>query len=131
MSHTDPIADALTRIRNAQRARHETVDVRVNKAILAILGILKKEGYIAAFYPYKEGHIPMAKVELKYYEGKPVIAGIERISKPGLRIYRSIKDIPPTLNNLGITILSTPKGIMTDKEARFHNVGGEVLCKVY
>lgn len=131
MSHTDPIADALTRIRNAQRAHHETVEVRTNKAILAILSILKQEGYIAAFYPYKEGHTPMAKIELKYYKGKPVIAGIERISKPGLRIYRSIKEIPPTLNNIGITILSTSKGIMTDKEARLHNVGGEVLCRVY
>ncbi len=131
MSMNDPISDALTRIRNAQAARLDTVDVRLNKVINAILSILKAEGFISNVLPFKEGATQMAKVELKYANGKGVITGIERVSKPGLRIYRGIDNIKPTLNNLGISIVSTSKGIMTDKDARLENVGGEVICRVW
>ncbi|MCB1145423.1 MAG: 30S ribosomal protein S8 [Leptospiraceae bacterium] len=131
MSMTDPIADALTRIRNSQRAGHETTELRVNKTVEAILKILKEEGFVGGYTPFLDGATPKAKVELKYYMNKPVITGIERVSSPGRRIYKQSKDIQPTLNNIGIGIYSTPKGVITDKNAKFENVGGELLCKVW
>lgn len=131
MSMNDLISDALTRIRNGQTARHESVNVRMNKPVEAILSILKEEGFIASVTPYKEGAANMAKVELKYSNGRAVITGIERVSRPGLRTYRKIAAIRPTLNNLGISIVSTSKGVMSDKNARVENTGGEILCRVW
>ena len=131
MSQSDPIADALTRIRNSQKAGHETVEMPLNKTIESVLEILKKEGFIEAFYPFKDGVKRMVKVELKYYQGGPVIRGIKRVSTPGRRTYRKVKEIRPFMNSIGINIFSTPKGIMTDKEAQLNQVGGELLCSVW
>jgi small subunit ribosomal protein S8 len=128
---SDIIADTLTRIRNAQRAGHEQVDVYVNGLIEKMLKILKDEGFIAEFIPYKDQSKPMAKVDLKYYKNKPVIRGMERVSKPSKRIYQACEEIKPALNNIGINIYSTSKGVMSGKEARMQNVGGEFICKVW
>ncbi|RME93821.1 MAG: 30S ribosomal protein S8 [Candidatus Hydrogenedentota bacterium] len=131
MSLNDPIADALTRIRNAQRAGHEAVEINLNKTIEAILNILKEEGFIASVSPFKEGAARKARVELKYYQNRPVIRGLERVSKPGRRVYQQWKDIRPTFNNMGLSIYSTPKGVVSGKEAKFLHVGGEYICKVW
>ncbi|MDH4263308.1 MAG: 30S ribosomal protein S8 [Spirochaetia bacterium] len=128
---SDIIADSLTRIRNAQRAGHEQVDVYVNGLIERMLKILKDEGFIAEFIPYKDQSKPMAKVDLKYYKNKPVIRGMERVSKPSRRVYQTCDEIKPALNNIGLNIYSTSKGIMSGKEARLQNVGGEFICKVW
>ena len=132
MVTTDPIADMLTRIRNANTAKHKTVDIPASKMKLAIANILFKEGYIKSFEEIDGEYQSTIRVTLKYDEkGKRVIDGIKRISKPGLRIYTSKEDLPKVLNGLGIAIVSTSKGIMTDKEARAAGVGGEIIAYVW
>jgi small subunit ribosomal protein S8 len=129
---TDPIADMLTRIRNANSSKHKTVDVPASNMKLAIAEILFKEGYIKSFEEIKNDNQGIIRITLKYDEkGKRVIDGIKRISKPGLRIYTSKEDLPKVLNGLGIAIVSTSKGIMTDKEARKEGVGGEIIAYVW
>ena len=132
MNTTDPIADMLTRIRNANSSKHKTVDVPTSKMKLAIADILFKEGYIRSYEELSNDVQGTIRIVLKYDEkGNRVIAGIKRISKPGLRVYASKEDLPEVLNGLGIAIVSTSKGIMTDKEARKAGLGGEVLAYVW
>jgi len=130
MSMTDPIADMLTRIRNAQMAEKATVQMPTSKVKVAIAKVLNDEGYIEGFAVSGEGVKPMLEIALKYYAGRPVIEKIERISKPGLRIYKSKDAIPRVMNGMGIAIVSTSRGVMTDRKARATGVGGEVLCIV-
>ena len=130
MSMSDPIADMLTRIRNAQLAQKIEVKMPSSKLKLSIAEVLKKEGYIDEFVVSNESKKSSLSILLKYYSGKPVIETIERVSKPGLRIYKKSKDIPKVLNGLGIAIISTSKGVMTDRNARAEGVGGEILCIV-
>ncbi len=130
MSMTDPIADMLTRIRNAQMVEQTVVAMPSSKVKLAIAKVLKDEGYIDGFKVSAEVVKPVLEIALKYYAGRPVIEKIERVSKPGLRIYRSKDDIPRVMNGLGIAIVSTSRGVMTDRKARATGVGGEVLCIV-
>jgi|SRR3989475_9017538 len=130
MSMTDPIADMLTRIRNAQLAEKATVQMPLSKVKVAIAKVLKDEGYIEGFAVVGEPPKPQLEIALKYYAGRPVIETIERVSKPGLRIYKSKDDIPRVMNGLGIAIVSTSHGVMTDRKARATGVGGEVLCIV-
>jgi small subunit ribosomal protein S8 len=127
----DLISDMLTRIRNAGRANHENVEVRINNTCEKILGILKSEGFVEGFVVFKSGAARMAKIDLRYYENKAVFSAIERISKPGRRIYLPWKEIKPTRNNMGLSIFSTPKGVLSEKEAKFQHVGGEFLCRIY
>ncbi|SRR5579871_816148 len=130
MSMTDPIADMLTRIRNAQSVGKTSVVVPSSKLKTAIAQVLKDEGYIEDFaVQTKDGKTDMT-IELKYYAGHPVIDRIERVSRPGLRIYRGVTEIPKVMNGLGIAIMSTSRGVMTDRKARASGVGGEVLCLV-
>ena len=132
MNITDPIADMLTRIRNANSSKHKTVDVPASKMKLAIADILFKEGYIRSYEELSNDVQGTIRIVLKYDEkGNRVIAGIKRISKPGLRVYASKEDLPQVLNGLGIAIVSTSKGIMTDKEARKVGLGGEVLAYIW
>ena len=132
MNTTDPIADMLTRIRNANSAKHKTVDVPSSKMKTAIAEILFKEGYIKSFEIISNENQGIIRITLKYDEkGTRVIDGIKRISKPGLRIYTSKEDLPRVLNGLGIAIVSTSKGIMTDKEARSLGLGGEIIAYVW
>ncbi len=132
MQITDKIADMLTRIRNASAAKHDTVDVPASNMKKAIAQILLDEGYIKGFQVIDDGKQGIIRITLKYGVGKQaVITGLKRVSKPGLRIYSSCKDMPAVMNGLGIAILSTPKGIMTDKQARKENVGGEVLAFIW
>lgn len=130
MSMSDPISDMLTRIRNAQRAEKVSVSMPASKLKAAIAKVLKDEGYIEDFAVRENEGKPQLDVNLKYYAGRPVIERIERVSRPGLRIYKGTKDIPKVMNGLGITIVSTSKGVMTDRKARAAGVGGEVLCVV-
>ena len=130
MSMTDPIADLLTRIRNAQSAGKPTVGMGASKLKVAILKVLKAEGYIANFAVDSTGAKNTLSIELKYHDGRPVIDRIERISRPGLRIYRGKDELPKVLGGMGTVIVSTPKGVMTDKQARAIGQGGEVLCIV-
>lgn len=130
MSMTDPVADMLTRIRNGQMAEKLGVTMPSSKLKEAIAQVLKDEGYIEGFAVRKDGGKSELDIELKYYAGRPVIERIERVSRPGLRIYRGRQDLPKVMNGLGIAIVSTPKGVMTDRKARSVNVGGEVLCIV-
>jgi small subunit ribosomal protein S8 len=130
MSMTDPIADLLTRIRNGQSARKTQVKVATSKLKTAILKVLKDEGYIADFSAGEDEGKPSLTIDLKYYEGRPVIDRIERVSRPGLRIYRGKDEIPRVLGGMGTVIVSTPKGVMTDKAAQAIGQGGEVLCIV-
>jgi small subunit ribosomal protein S8 len=130
MSMTDPIADMLTRIRNAQMVEQAVVAMPSSKVKLAIAKVLQDEGYIDAFKVSSDEVKPVLEIALKYYAGRPVIEKIERVSKPGLRIYRSKDDIPRVMNGLGIAIVSTSRGVMTDRKARATGVGGEVLCIV-
>jgi small subunit ribosomal protein S8 len=130
MSMTDPIADLLTRIRNGQSARKSSVTVASSKLKTAILKVLKEEGYIADFSHSSDEGKPVLTVDLKYYEGRPVIDRIERVSRPGLRIYRRKQEFPRVLSGMGTVIVSTPKGVMTDKAAQAIGQGGEVLCIV-
>lgn len=129
MAMHDPIADMLTRIRNAQRAEKASVAMPSSKLKIAIAKVLQDEGYIESFAV--SGDVkPELSIELKYYAGRPVIERIERVSKPGLRIYKGATEIPQVMNGLGVAILSTSKGVMTDRKARTHGVGGELLCVV-
>jgi small subunit ribosomal protein S8 len=130
MSMSDPIADMLTRIRNAQMTERATVVMPSSKVKLAIAKVLKDEGYIDGFKLGVEEAKPVLEIALRYYAGRPVIEKIERVSKPGLRIYKSKDDIPRDMNGLGIAIVSTSRGVMTDRAARATGVGGEVLCIV-
>ena len=133
MAMTDPLGDLLTRIRNAQKAGMSSVATPASKLRANVLEVLKREGYIRDFSVIAEGEMPQQqfKIELKYHEGAPVIREISRVSKPGRRVYSKIADLPRVYNGLGISILSTPRGVMSDNEARAANVGGEVLCRVY
>ncbi|MBQ2462392.1 MAG: 30S ribosomal protein S8 [Clostridia bacterium] len=129
----DPIADMLTRIRNAQVAKHDTVEMPSSKAKKAIAKILLEEGYIKSVDNINDGVQGVLKITLKYVNGKqtPVIAGLKRISKPGLRVYAKCEELPKVLGGLGIAIISTSKGLMTDKEARKNELGGEVLAYIW
>ena len=131
MHLTDPIADMLTRLRNGNTARHTDVKVPFSKIKESIANILKNEGYIVGYEIKEEGNIKDIVVTLKYVDGETVIKGLKRISKPGRRVYSSVENLPKVLGGLGIAIVSTPKGVITDKECRKHSVGGEVLCYVW
>jgi len=130
MSMSDPIADMLTRIRNAQSVEKPVVSMPSSKLKVAIAQVLKDEGYIDGFAVKAEGVRSELEISLKYYAGRPVIERIERVSRPGLRIYRGRDAIPQVMNGLGVAIVTTPKGVMTDRKARQAGVGGEVLCYV-
>ena len=130
MSMNDPIADMLTRIRNAQRAEKLSVAMPASKVKAAIAQVLKDEGYVDDFAVREVEGRPTLEIGLKYYAGKPVIEKIERVSRPGLRIYRPKDDLPKVMNGLGVAIVSTSRGVMTDRKARGLGVGGEVLCVV-
>jgi small subunit ribosomal protein S8 len=130
MSMSDPIADMLTRIRNAQSVEKPVVSMPSSKLKVAIAQVLKDEGYIDDFAVKAEGVKAELEISLKYYAGRPVIERIERVSRPGLRIYRGRDTIPHVMNGLGVAIVTTPKGVMTDRKARQAGVGGEVLCFV-
>jgi small subunit ribosomal protein S8 len=130
MSMTDPVADMLTRIRNAQMAEKVSVAMPSSKIKVAIASVLKEEGYIDDFAVRDADGKPQLDLALKYYAGNPVIGRIERVSRPGLRVYRGKDALPRVLDGLGVAIVSTPKGVMTDRKARASNVGGEVLCIV-
>ena len=133
MTMSDPIADMLTRIRNANTAKHDTVDIPASKMKLAIADILLKEGYVKAVDVVEEGNFKTIKITLKYGANKneKILTGLKRISKPGLRVYASKDELPNVLGGLGTAIISTNKGVLTDKEARKENVGGEVLAFVW
>ena len=130
MSMSDPIADMLTRIRNAQSVNKANVSMPASKLKSAIAGVLKDEGYIDDFAVQDIEGKPQLNISLKYYAGRPVIEKIERVSRPGLRIYRGTQNIPAVMNGLGVAIVSTSKGVMTERKARASGVGGEVLCIV-
>jgi small subunit ribosomal protein S8 len=130
MPMTDPIADMLTRIRNAQRSEKQTTLIPASKLKSAIAQVLKDEGYIEGFALRENEGKPQLEISLKYYAGKPVIEKIERVSRPGLRIYRQKDEMPKVMNGLGVAIVSTSRGVMTDRKARGLGVGGEVLCIV-
>ena len=131
MHLTDPIADMLTRIRNANLAKHNTVKIPFSKIKESLANILKSEGYINSFEVKEEGTKKDIIVSLKFMDGEAVIKGLKRISKPGRRVYTSVESLPKVLGGLGIAIVSTPNGVITDKECRKHSVGGEVLCYVW
>ena len=129
---TDPLADMLTRIRNGQQARKSAVLSPASKLRGSVLDVLKREGYIRGYSKAEsDTGKPAFSIELKYQEGRPVIAELHRVSKPGRRVYSGIKDLPRYYAGLGISILSTPRGVLSDNEARQQNVGGEVLCRVF
>jgi small subunit ribosomal protein S8 len=130
MNINDPLGDLLTRIRNAQRRGRSTVQSPASKLRLHVLEVLQREGYIRGFTEVEKDGRKELDIELKYYDGAPVISDIQRISKPGRRVYSAVRDIPLVRNGLGVSILSTPKGVMSDNEARTQNVGGEILCRV-
>ncbi|WP_324780270.1 30S ribosomal protein S8 [Thiobacillus sedimenti] len=130
MSMSDPIADMLTRIRNAQAVEKASVAMPSSKVKVAIATVLKDEGYIEDFAVRGEAGKPELELQLKYYAGRPVIEHIERVSKPGLRIYKGAEELPRVMNGLGVAIVSTSRGVMTDRRARANGVGGEVLCVV-
>ena len=130
MSMTDPIADMLIRIRNAQLVGHTEVSMPASKLKASIAQVLKDEGYIEDFALREQGAKNELRIGLKYYAGRPVIERLERVSKPGLRVYKGRNDIPRVMNGLGVAILSTSRGVMTDRKARADGVGGEVLCIV-
>jgi small subunit ribosomal protein S8 len=132
MAISDPLGDMLTRIRNGQRARLQVVTSPASKLRANVLDVLQREGYIRGYSADElRPGIGEIKIELKYYEGEPVIQHISRVSKPGRRVYSKIKDLPTFHGGLGISILSTPRGVMSDHEARAQNLGGEVLCQVF
>jgi len=130
MSMSDPIADMLTRIRNAQRVEKNEVVMPSSNLKVAIAGVLKDEGYIDGFNVVANDGKPELHIGLKYYAGRPVIERLERVSRPGLRVYKGRDAIPQVMNGLGVAIVSTPRGVMTDRKARAAGVGGEVLCYV-
>lgn len=132
MTMTDPISDLLTRIRNGQRANKSAVMSPGSKQRVNVLEVLKREGYIRGYETATdERQLPLLRIELKYHEGEPVIREVHRVSKPGRRVYSKIKDLQTVYNGLGISILSTPRGVLSDGEARAQNVGGEVICTVF
>jgi small subunit ribosomal protein S8 len=132
MSMSDPLGDMLTRIRNAQRARHTTCTAPNSSMRANVLDVLKREGFIRGFTSEElRPGISQLRIELKYNEGEPVIKEITRVSKPGRRVYSKIKELPRVYAGLGVSILSTPRGVLSDAEARAANVGGEVLCRVF
>ena len=132
MAVSDPLGDMLTRIRNAQRARHSTCMAPASKLRANVLDVLRREGFIRGFEAQElRPGVAQLRIELKYNEGEPVIKEITRVSKPGRRVYSKIKEMPRVYAGLGISILSTPRGVMSDAEARAANVGGEVLCRVF
>lgn len=130
MSMSDPISDMLTRIRNAQKSEKQSVAMPASKLKASIAKVLKDEGYIEDFAVRQDSGHPELEISLKYYAGRPVIEKIERISRPGLRVYKPSRQVPKVMNGLGIAIVSTSKGVMTDRKARGMGVGGEVLCIV-
>ena len=132
MTMTDPLGDMLTRIRNAQTRKKNKVSTPASSLRQRVLDVLQSEGYIRGYSETRlEGQPAEFDIELKYYDGEPVIREIERVSRPGRRVYVSVDRIPRVSNGLGVSILSTPKGVMSDNEAREQNVGGEVLCRVF
>ena len=132
MSMSDPLGDMLTRIRNAQRARHSMCVSPASQLRANVLGVLQREGFIRGYSAEElRPGVARLKIELKYNEGEPVIKEITRVSKPGRRVYSRIKELPRVYAGLGVSILSTPRGVMSDAEARAANVGGEVLCRVF
>lgn len=133
MALSDPLGDMLTRIRNGQKARLDSVQSPASKLRASVLDVLKREGYIRGFSEQQSevGPFQEFRIELKYHEGEPVIREISRVSKPGRRVYSKVADLPRVYNGLGISILSTPRGVMSDGEARAAKVGGEVLCRVF
>jgi small subunit ribosomal protein S8 len=130
MSMTDPIADMLTRIRNGQKARKVSVSMPASSAKIAVAEVLQDEGYVTGFSTDGEGAAKTLTVELKYFEGTPVIESIQRASKPGMRLYRGKDELPKVLGGLGVAIVSTSAGVMSDRKAREKGIGGEVLCIV-
>ena len=132
MAMSDPIGDMLTRIRNGQRARKSAITAPASKMRARVLDVLEREGFIRGYdhYEVRPG-INQVRVELKYHEGEPVIREINRVSRPGRRVYSKIADLPKVYNGLGISIISTPRGVLSDAEAREANVGGEILCRVF
>ncbi len=131
MAMTDPLGDMLTRIRNGQQARKDSVLSPKSKLRGAVLEVLQREGYIRGFSDEELGKHPGIRIELKYFEGEPAIKHVARVSKPGRRVYSGSQELPRVRNGLGITIVSTPKGVLSDAEAREQNVGGEVLAEVF
>ncbi|GGE83508.1 MULTISPECIES: 30S ribosomal protein S8 [Stappia] len=132
MALSDPLGDMLTRIRNAQMRRKSKVSTPASKLREHVLDVLAAEGYIRGYSTVEyEGGKSELEIELKYFDGEPVIRSIERVSKPGRRVYSSVKNIPRVSNGLGVSILSTPRGVMSDHDARENNVGGEVLCRIF
>jgi small subunit ribosomal protein S8 len=131
MTMTDPLGDMLTRIRNAQMRKKSKVSTPGSTLRQHVLDVLQSEGYIRGYSTVEQDGRAEFEIELKYYDGEPVIHEIERISKPGRRVYASVKSIPRVKNGLGVSILSTPKGVMSDSAARDQNVGGEVLCTIF
>ncbi len=131
MVMTDPLGDMLTRIRNAQLRKKSKVTTPASSLRQNVLDVLQSEGYIRGYASVEAETGTAFEIELKYYDGEPVIRDIERVSRPGRRVYVSVKTIPQVMNGLGVSILSTPKGVMSDADARDQNVGGEVLCKVF
>ncbi|MFA5968226.1 MAG: 30S ribosomal protein S8 [Sphingomonas sp.] len=131
MALTDPIGDMLTRIRNGQRARKDSVLTPASKLRVRVLDVLQREGYIRGYSEEQMGPAAGIRIELKYFEGQPAIKHVARVSKPGRRVYSGSQDLPRVMNGLGITIVSTPKGVLSDAEAREQNVGGEVLAEVF
>jgi small subunit ribosomal protein S8 len=131
MTMSDPLGDMLTRIRNAQMRKKTKVTTPGSRLRERVLDVLQAEGYIRGYSQLDEDGKTELEIELKYYDGQPVIREIERVSRPGRRVYASVKNIPRVSNGLGVSILSTPKGVMSDAEARDQNVGGEVLCRVF
>jgi small subunit ribosomal protein S8 len=131
MTVTDPLGDMLTRIRNAQMRKKSMVSTPASKLRARVLDVLKEEGYIRGYAEVEQHGKTELEIELKYFDGTPVIRDIKRISTPGRRIYSSVNDLPTIANGLGVAILSTPKGVMSDSRARAENVGGEILCSVF
>jgi small subunit ribosomal protein S8 len=131
MSMSDPLGDMLTRIRNGQQARKDSILTPASKLRARVLDVLQREGYIRGYSPTVEGPAAALRIDLKYFEGKPAIQHVARVSKPGRRVYSGATELPRVRNGLGITIVSTPKGVLSDAEAREQNVGGEVLCQVF
>ncbi|MCP4901617.1 MAG: 30S ribosomal protein S8 [bacterium] len=132
MAMTDPVSDMLTRIRNATTVRHDRTDVPASKMKLELAKILKQEGYIRTFKVLEEGPQGVIRVYLKYADdGEPVIHGVRRISRPGRRVYRAVGDLPKVRNGLGVAVISTNRGVITDEQARGLRVGGEVLCEIW
>ena len=131
MALTDPLGDMLTRIRNGQRARKDSVLTPASKLRTRVLDVLQREGYIRGYSQEQMGPAAGIRIELKYFEGQPAIKHVARVSKPGRRVYSASKELPIVRNGLGITIVSTPRGVLSDAEAREQNVGGEVLAEVF